>query len=233
MCTQIPDTTDRVRVQALQGHNYRRYVGFSLYNGPTTFNAKVRTGSRLAQGLVTKNNGNNLPQGANIRRLQYQCDLESSARQSAMRCDTSTWPMLPAGVQENIMVFSKSRAQYRKDAILVMAWASTYEIGCFVHPCSGNRWSAVCHYSPGSHISESRIFFLSCNRVFSNSEAILSKTRSTTPAHRARSVPLEPSAMGINFVLACEWGTLQEYSEILYSLRSLRYISCYLVYKSV
>ncbi|KAK6041283.1 hypothetical protein COOONC_21212, partial [Cooperia oncophora] len=99
ICTQIPDTTDRVRTQALQGHNYRR--------------------SRLAQGLVKKNNGNNLPQGANIRRLQYQCDLESSARESAMRCDTSTWPSLPSGVQENIMVFSKSRARYRKDAIVV------------------------------------------------------------------------------------------------------------------
>ncbi|KAK6046013.1 hypothetical protein COOONC_16482 [Cooperia oncophora] len=101
ICTQIAGTTDRVRTQALQGHNYRR--------------------SRLAQGLVTKNNGNNMPQGGDIRRMQWSCDLETSARESAMRCDTATWPNLPGGVQENIMVFSKSRARYRKDAIVVVS----------------------------------------------------------------------------------------------------------------
>ncbi|KAK6038731.1 hypothetical protein COOONC_23764 [Cooperia oncophora] len=49
ICPQGPDSTDRVRVNALQGHNFRR--------------------SQLARGRVKKNNGNTLPKAANMRRL--------------------------------------------------------------------------------------------------------------------------------------------------------------------
>ncbi|PIO70205.1 hypothetical protein TELCIR_07950, partial [Teladorsagia circumcincta] len=39
-----------------------------------------------------------------------------------------------------------------------MAWASTYRVGCFVQPCSNNRWTVVCHYSPGGNIVHNRVY---------------------------------------------------------------------------
>ncbi|XGW31665.1 hypothetical protein V3C99_010096 [Haemonchus contortus] len=32
-----------------------------------------------------------------------------------------------------------------------MAWATTEYVGCAVHSCKNNRWSVVCHYSPGGN----------------------------------------------------------------------------------
>ncbi|KAK6012503.1 SCP-like protein [Ostertagia ostertagi] len=73
---------DRIRLKAIEMHNYRR--------------------SNLAMGKVRKNNGNYLPSAANMINLRYDCDLETSARLSVNRCSESTDPSLPSDVQENI-----------------------------------------------------------------------------------------------------------------------------------
>ncbi|KAK6015840.1 SCP-like protein, partial [Ostertagia ostertagi] len=99
LCPENPGTTDRVRVRALVGHNYRR--------------------SQLARGRVRARGGRRLPKAANMRRMRYDCALETSARQSAERCVRTPWPQLPAGVQENIFKFYRGRARYRRRAIKI------------------------------------------------------------------------------------------------------------------
>ncbi|XGW31667.1 hypothetical protein V3C99_010098 [Haemonchus contortus] len=39
-----------------------------------------------------------------------------------------------------------------------MAWATTEYVGCAVHSCKNNRWSVVCHYSPGGNKKNEPIY---------------------------------------------------------------------------
>ncbi|PIO64303.1 SCP-like protein [Teladorsagia circumcincta] len=97
ICPTNPDMNDRIRLKAIEMHNYRR--------------------SNLANGKVKKNNGNYLPAAANMIRLRYDCELETSARLSVNRCSDSKYPSLPSDVQENIRGVAKSNARYRVNAI--------------------------------------------------------------------------------------------------------------------
>lgn len=73
--------------------------------------------SRLAMGLVRKDNGNFLRSATNIKKLKYSCDLERTAITVANRCSTTS--QTASGVQENFYRFSKALAQYRVNAIEV------------------------------------------------------------------------------------------------------------------
>ncbi|KAK6029308.1 SCP-like protein [Ostertagia ostertagi] len=155
---------DRIRLQAISGHNYRR--------------------SRLARGLVKNKNGRPLPTAANMVKLRYRCLLETTAKAAADSCSTS-WSRVPYGVQQNIICIPKGEARYRVHAITEaikrwwrrvrfdqfgvavmyryqhqftsiswftrMAWATTRYLGCAVSDC-GHQWCVVCHYRPGGNI---------------------------------------------------------------------------------
>ncbi|KAK6011180.1 SCP-like protein, partial [Ostertagia ostertagi] len=87
---------DRIRNIARDGHNYRR--------------------SRLARGLVRKNNGAFLRPATNMLKMRYDCNLETSAKEVADKCTTSG-STLPPQVKENIHRIHKSSARFRTDAM--------------------------------------------------------------------------------------------------------------------
>ncbi|KAK6018481.1 SCP-like protein [Ostertagia ostertagi] len=88
---------DRIRNIAREGHNYRR--------------------SRLALGMVRKNNGAFLPPATNMLKMMYDCKLETSAKMVADKCTTSG-STLPPQVKENIHRIHKSNARFRTDAMI-------------------------------------------------------------------------------------------------------------------
>uniref|UniRef100_A0A7I4XYS8 SCP domain-containing protein n=1 Tax=Haemonchus contortus TaxID=6289 RepID=A0A7I4XYS8_HAECO len=172
ICPSNTGVKDKVRVKALDTHNYRR--------------------SRLAQGMVVNKNGKYLPTAKNMNKLVYNCALEKSAMESAKRCYSMQNPNLPPGVKENHHMFPMSKADYDVDAMRTavkfwwrqireaggvgqgvtytsynqgkpisyftkMAWATTEKLGCAVMPC-GSDWSVVCHYSPGGNILNKHIY---------------------------------------------------------------------------
>ncbi|WKY09793.1 hypothetical protein Q1695_002276 [Nippostrongylus brasiliensis] len=98
MCPTNPGMNDRIRKNALDATNYRR--------------------SQLALGRVKKNNGRLLPTAKNMRKVSYDCNLETQARISVNRCVQSAPPNLPADVRQNIYKFPQSAATYRMDAII-------------------------------------------------------------------------------------------------------------------
>ncbi|KAK5965276.1 SCP domain-containing protein [Trichostrongylus colubriformis] len=98
ICPSNTRMNDRIRTVALNATNYRR--------------------SRLAQGLVRKNNGNLLPPATNMRRLVYDCTLENSAKASVERCSPNPSQNLTADVKENIHRVPQRIAIFRKHAML-------------------------------------------------------------------------------------------------------------------
>ncbi|VDP14545.1 unnamed protein product [Heligmosomoides polygyrus] len=83
-------------------HDYRLLKCLSLYGR-----------SQLAKGFVG-NVGVLLPPATNMVKLNYGCELETSAQQAAKSCRESA--SLPYGVQENFYLVPKNSAQYRMNA---------------------------------------------------------------------------------------------------------------------
>ncbi|PIO67341.1 SCP-like protein [Teladorsagia circumcincta] len=140
ICTSNPGMNDRIRIKALQAHNFRR--------------------SNLARGLVSKNTGKRLPSAANMIRLRYNCSLETSAKAAVDSCST-TYSNVPLGVQQNIYGISRSRARFRVDAIVEAAknWWSQVKlvdgIGMRVtyrekHQHSSIRWFTRAYFAKAS-----------------------------------------------------------------------------------
>nr|AEP82926.1 venom allergen/ancylostoma secreted protein-like 9 [Heligmosomoides bakeri] len=167
---------DRVRVKALDMHNYRR--------------------SQLAKGLVAKNTGKLLPQAANMLQLRYDCELEKAAQAHADKCvaadsDPNTRP----GIEENVNslaitpsipykidAMSESVKTWWKQVRLVegigmkvtfkahhlqstirwftkMAWATTEWLGCAVAKCDAQGiFVVVCRYKPGGNIVDHVVY---------------------------------------------------------------------------
>ncbi|PIO67465.1 SCP-like protein [Teladorsagia circumcincta] len=97
ICSGNRGMNDRIRIIALQGHNYRR--------------------SRLALGRVRKNNGALLQPATNMIKLRYDCRLETSAKEVADKCTTSR-SALPPEVKQNIHRIHRSSARFRTDAMI-------------------------------------------------------------------------------------------------------------------
>ncbi|PIO67421.1 hypothetical protein TELCIR_10830 [Teladorsagia circumcincta] len=101
ICPGNPGMVDATRMRALVAHNYRR--------------------GRLAVGLVRNKNRRTLPTASNMRYLDYNCTLESSAMKSAKRCSVLTDPSLPNGVQENNYLFPKNEASSDENALITVS----------------------------------------------------------------------------------------------------------------
>ncbi|CAJ0602193.1 unnamed protein product [Cylicocyclus nassatus] len=69
VCKDNIGMTDELRTKFLDEHNSRR--------------------SLLAKGEVTRPNGNHLPQGGDILKLRYDCELEKAAIEEVRKCPTS------------------------------------------------------------------------------------------------------------------------------------------------
>ncbi|WKY09790.1 hypothetical protein Q1695_002276 [Nippostrongylus brasiliensis] len=97
ICPTNPGMNDRIRTKALDATNYRR--------------------SQLALGRVAKNNGRLLRTAMNMRKVRYNCALETAARESVNRCVDTPPSNLPSNVQQNILKFPQSAASNRVNAI--------------------------------------------------------------------------------------------------------------------
>ncbi|PIO64614.1 SCP-like protein, partial [Teladorsagia circumcincta] len=109
-CPENRGMTDAVRGRAFIAHNYRR--------------------SRLATGFVRNKRGRTLPKASNMRKLEYNCTLEASARESAKRCSVIQDPTLPTDIQENHYLFMKSSAGTEEEALItaVKHWWSQIRV---------------------------------------------------------------------------------------------------------
>ncbi|CAJ0605577.1 unnamed protein product [Cylicocyclus nassatus] len=96
ICSKSDKMKDHQVAKFLDMHNYRRAM--------------------LAKGEVVKGNGNYMPQGANIRKLTYDCDLEERAIDRAIGC-FKTKIALGSGVGENTAQVALSSAPDKLTAI--------------------------------------------------------------------------------------------------------------------
>ncbi|VDL73138.1 unnamed protein product, partial [Nippostrongylus brasiliensis] len=105
-----------------QAHNNNNHDNNHYYynNNEENYDYKCSSESisELALGRVAKNNGRLLPTAMNMRKVRYNCDLETSARDTANRCIESIASNLPSNVQQNILKFPQSAAPNRMDAIV-------------------------------------------------------------------------------------------------------------------
>ncbi|EPB76658.1 SCP-like protein [Ancylostoma ceylanicum] len=103
----------------------------------------------LAQGQVRngKEGSPNCPKATNMYRMRYDMAMEKEAQLYADSCpdkgsDVSTRPY--SG--ENTEIDPSTTISYL-DAVVNMAWAATYKVGCGLNRCNYGT-IVVCRYSP-------------------------------------------------------------------------------------
>nr|AAO63578.1 secreted protein 6 precursor [Ancylostoma caninum] len=108
ICPQNQVITDSVRLTFLNTHNGLR--------------------SQLAQGQIFMGNGARARPASKMRRMVYNCDAESSARNSAAQCLSS--PGSPSGYTENLHVINNNFVDHNSAATQAFnAWWSEINTG--------------------------------------------------------------------------------------------------------